>query len=266
MRFAILALSLLSAPASAHELWIEPLAYEVPVEGRIEARLVNGETFQGIDVAYFPRRFQRFDLLSGEAAVPVAGRIGDRPALRADPLGEGLHVAVYQSVPATVTYATYEEFARFGAHKDFAGLRAAHEARALPESDFSEVYTRYSKALIGVGAAAGADRRSGLETEIVALDNPYTADLAGGMRVQVFDGAAVRADAQVELFARAPDGTVEVTLHRTDAQGVALLPVRPGHAYLVDAVVLRQPAAALAQETGAVWETLWAALTFRVPD
>ena len=74
-----------------------------------------------------------------------------------------------------------------------------------------------------------------------------------------------RADAQVELFEKAPGGAVEITYHRTDARGIAMLPVRPGHAYMADAVVLRAPSAALAAERGVAWETLWAELNFAVP-
>jgi hypothetical protein len=39
------------------------------------------------------------------------------------------------------------------------------------------------------------------------------------------------------------------------------IPVKSGHEYLLDAVVLR----AADPDDGAVWETLWAALTFAVP-
>ena len=51
---------------------------------------------------------------------------------------------------------------------------------------------------------------------------------------------------------------------QTNAEGIAIVPVKAGYAYLLDNVLLREPSEALAQETGAVWETLWAALTFEV--
>ena len=144
-------------------------------------------------------------------------------------------------------------------------MRDAHLARALPESAFVEAYTRYVKSLIGVGNSAGDDRRLGLPIEIVALDNPYTADVSAGLRVQVFEDEAPRDYGQVELFDKAPDDTVTITLHRTDVNGVAILPVIAGHSYLVDAVMLREPAPGPATESGAVWESLWASLTFGIP-
>ena len=66
------------------------------------------------------------------------------------------------------------------------------------------------------------------------------------------------------FFAKSPEGEVEITLLRTDAEGVALLPVTPGQVYLADAVVVRplEPVA----EDDPVWESLWASLTFKVPE
>ena len=127
-----------------------------------------------------------------------------------------------------------------------------------------ERYSRHAKSLMAVDGGDGSDRARGLLTEIVAGANPYTEDMSGGMPVQVLYEGAPRQDVQVELFDRAPDGSVTVTLHRTDAEGRVTLPVVPGHAYLVDSVVLR--ALEPATEAGEVWESLWASLTFAVPQ
>lgn len=255
----------LAAPVSAHEYWIEPIAYAVPGNSILAAALFNGQNFTGTEFPFLPQAFARFDVALGDQVVPVTGRLGDRPALLMRPLGEGLHVVVFETPGDAVEYTEFDKFKGFVEHKDFRGALETHAARGLPETKFSEFYTRHSKALIAVGHGKGADRAFGLETEIVALANPYTDALDGRMPVQVLYQGAPRADAQIELFAKAPDGTVVVTLHRTGADGVAQLPVVPGHSYLVDAVVLREPAAALAAERGVVWESLWAALTFAVP-
>ncbi len=263
--------NLLFLPASAHELWIEPDVYRLDAESVVTARLVNGQNFDGMVIRYFPKQFVRFSLSLDGTEVPVPGRVGDTPALNMPSLGDGLHIATFQSAGDIVTYAEIETFGRFVEHKDLStslgtDVMASHAARKLPDANFKEYYTRFSKALIGVGDAAGADRRMGLETELVALANPYTDDLREGMAVQLFWNDAPRADAQIELFAKGADGDVTVTLHRTDDAGIVRLPVTPGFSYLVDAVILREPVAALAAERGVVWESLWAALTFAVPE
>ena len=266
MRIMSVCLALLSTPAAAHEFWIEPLDWQIAPDDTAQARLVNGSDFEGIEFAYLPRRFQRFDIAIDGRVEPVPGRLGARPALDLPIGSEGLVKAIYVSVPNEVTYEEREVFDSFVGHKDLGAVAQAHEARGLPKNGFSEVYTRYSKALIGVGAAEGEDRRFGLETELVALDNPYADDVSDGMRVRLFYGDATRDDAQIELYERRPDGEVTEILLRTDDEGVAVLPVKPGHAYLANAVVLRAPSETVAAETGAAWESLWAALSFAVPD
>jgi len=265
MRIFSLILAVIATPAVSHEFWIEPLEYQIEADGRLQGQLVNGQYFEGPTFGYLPQRFAIFAQFAGDASGPVEGRLGSRPALDAAPLGEGLNIVAYQSTVNRVTYETYDKFETFTTNKGFGDVAARHTARGLPTTDFSEAYTRFSKTLIGVGNAAGSDRRTGLETEIVALTNPYTDDLSDGVRVQVFYGTLPRADTQVELFAKAPDGTVEITLHRTDALGIATLPVTSGTSYLVDAVVLREPSARLARAGNVVWETLWASLTFQAP-
>lgn len=265
MRILALVFSLIAAPVAAHEFWIEPLAYQVEQDGRLEAHIVNGQEFTGAKLPYLPQRFVNFALFSGNSSARVTGRPGDMPALQQDPIAEGLNIAAYQANNATVDYENWEKFQNFVNHKDFGDVLSRHEARGISVDGFKEVYSRHVKTLFGVGNSEGADRRVGLETEIVALNNPYTDDLVTGFRVQVYYRNDVRPDTQVEVFEKAPNGTVAISLYRTNAEGIAVFPVRPGFSYMVDAVVLREPSAQLMASTGAVWETLWANLTFAVP-
>jgi hypothetical protein len=46
--------------------------------------------------------------------------------------------------------------------------------------------------------------------------------------------------------------------------GVVVVPVTPGHVYQADAVVLREPEGE--SNAGAAWESLWANLTWAVPE
>ena len=87
------------------------------------------------------------------------------------------------------------------------------------------------------------------------------------MQVRLLLDGTPRPAAQVEVFDRAPDDSVAITLHRTDSSGVARIPVMPGHDYLFDAVVLHTSAdPGDKPERPILWETYWAALTFSVPQ
>ena len=63
-----------------------------------------------------------------------------------------------------------------------------------------ETYRRYAKSLVAVGDGKGSDRDVGLDTEIIALANPYTDDVSGGLPVLVTLYGEPRKDAQVETY------------------------------------------------------------------
>ena len=232
----------------------------------MQANLVNGEDFAGVTMPYLPRGIVNAMQFFGDDRSSITGRPGDTPALQMDPMGDGLAILAYQSGDATLDYESWDKFQSFVDHKDLGDLRAQHDARALPDAGFTEIYARFAKSLVGVGSATGADRRVGLETELVLLANPYTDDLTQGTAVQLFYRENPRADAQIEVFAKAPDGQVETSYIRTDAEGIAQFDVIAGHEYMLDAVLIREPSAIKQTDTGAVWETLWANLTFAVPQ
>ncbi len=252
--------------AFGHEFWIDPLDFTLEGSENIEAELRVGQEFSGATYSYLPANFKLFEIARGAERVPVLGRMGDRPALNQAPAGEGLNVVLHVTKDYDLVYSELSKFETFVRHKDAAWTLDEHAAAGFPDTDIVEIYTRFAKSLVAVGNGEGEDREYGLLTEIVAQANPYTDDLSGGFPVRVLYEGKPRADVQVELFAKAPDGTVGVTLHRTDADGVATLPVEKGVTYLADAVVLRRASGSNRALKGAHWESLWASLTFAVPD
>lgn len=247
-------------PAAAHEFWIDPIRHGVAVGEPVEASLRVGERFEGIEIAYLPAGFRRFEIAQGDSLLPVTGRMGDRPALGLPAPGEGLAVVIHVTTDTMLTYRDYATFESFVTHKDATWALARHDARGLPRDKIREVYSRHAKALVAVGHGAGEDRAFGLETELVAEANPYTDDVADGLPIRLFYQGAPRVGAQVEVFESGPGG-ITVTTLRTDDEGRARVAVRAGHRYMLDAVVLRVPGDA----GGAMWESLWANLTFAVP-
>jgi len=255
-----------SGPIYAHEFWISPVEFQVRVNSPIAAHFRVGQDFKGGSHSYLSRYTTRHELHHSGAVLEMSAREGDRPAMQHPGLEDGLAVLVHETTDSTLTYREFEKFINFIKHKNFEGLPEAHMARGLPDVGFVESYRRFAKSLISVGHGAGQDRQIGLEIEIVALSNPYTDDLSEGLAVQVFLNGTPRADVQIEVFSRRA-GTKEpalIQLYRTDALGIARFPVINGHEYMVDNVALRPVEAASADDP--VWHSLWANLTFAVPE
>lgn len=268
MRFVKLTLPIVALIAGGkgafgHEFWIDPVNFSIAPDQQLEAHLRVGEGYRGAPQPYLPQSFTRFDVVTDGAPRAVAARLGDIPALAMQDLPDGLAVIVHETSAQDLVWSEWDRFLAFGAHKDLGDLTAMQAARGLDQLEVAEVFLRYAKSLIAVGQGAGMDARMGLRTEFVALANPYRDDVTDGFAVQLWLDGAPRPDVQVELFAKAPDGAVAVTLHRTDDQGIARLPVAPGHRYMIDAVAL-EPLEPLA-EGDPEWRTLWANLTFEVP-
>ena len=231
------ALAATALPATAHEFWISPQTYVVQNGGRVQADLRVGENFNGSAYSYNPKQFERFEFVQNAKRYAVDGRLGDTPAMSLVPPGEGLLTIVHETKDLQVTYREWKKFVKFTDHKDFAQVQQTHIDRGLPQEGFLELYRRYGKSLVAVGSGAGKDRALGLRTEIVALANPYT-DAISSLPVQVLFEGKPRANTQVELFDKSPSGSVKVTLHRTNSKGLAAIPVRAGHEYLVDSVTI----------------------------
>ena len=260
------ALCLIVPQAQAHEFWIEAEDWIVAPGDTAVAHFRLGQEFKGSSMSYLPQRTARYDVAQGDTVAQADVVIGDRPAFSMTDADEGLLIVIHETTSSSLTYnerdgrSGWERFNGFIEHKAMTGVPEAHLARGLPKEGIKEDFARFAKALIAVGDGAGEDRAFGLRTEIVALENPYTDDMTDGIDVQVLLDGEPRAGSQVELFEKTADGEVTITLHTADENGMATLPVSPGLTYFADSVAM------LPLEGDAMWESLWAALTFAVPE
>ena len=255
-----------TSAAFAHEVWLDAAEFQVETNEKLTAELKNGQNFVGGGLIYNPRSFTRFDVFSANGLEKVPGTIGDRPAPILQDQPDGLQVISYESAVSTLTYKEWGKFQAFADHKRFANIKARHNARGLPETDFIEAYTRHVKMLACVGICDGQDSAIGLETELVALVNPYQLQTDAILPVQLLLDGTPQPDRQIEIFARSADNAVEITTTATDQNGVAEIMLRRNTTYLLDAVTLRVPSTERQAKTNAVWDTLWAALTFQTPE
>lgn len=229
----------------------------------VVADIKVGENFKGTTLSYLPAQSARLGYVSAGIVTDFTPRLGDKPAVSLPAPAQGLLTLVYETKANTLTYREWQKFLNFTSHKAFPQAVEAHTARGLPQTGFKERYYRHVKSLIAVGQGAGADQALGLRLELVALDNPYTTT-KGVIAVQLLDNGAPRPMTQIEIFEMAPDDTVTVSTTTTDERGHARVPLRAGHRYLVDAVIMLDTGNDDVEDAP-VWESRWAGLTFAVP-
>ncbi|SFS56803.1 protein of unknown function [Sulfitobacter marinus] len=263
----VISFALGALPASAHEYWLEAPVYQVQPGAELTTNIKNGQLFEGTNLAYFANRTDRFDLSFEGDTLPVQGRMGDVPALQITaPPRDGLLIVAHEASPSSLTYKDWKTFVGFTEHKDFKTALVDHLNAGYPKENVRERYTRHSKALIAIGDGHGSDRELGLATEFVALTNPYDADFDGMMTVALTYDGAPRQDVQIEVYEKSAKIAPTVTVYRSDDQGHLTFPVARGMTYLVDSVVLRPAPDAGETSKSPQWESLWASLTFAVPN
>ncbi len=253
----------MSLSAKGHEFWIDPVQHQVAPGETVQADIRVGMEFEGSAYSYIPQRFRRFDYAFRDEIRPVEGTVGDRPAMALPIAADGLVVAIHSTEDQHLTWETWEKFASFLEHKDLAWGLAEHDARGLSHDNVRERYSRYAKSLIAVGNGEGSDAETGMVTEFIALENPYTGDMTDGFDIRALYQGQPLKNVQIEVFQKAPDGTVTITYQRTDGAGESTIPVEPGNRYMLDTVTLRP--LEVTEDGDPAWETLWANLTFEVP-
>lgn len=253
----------------AHEFWIEPSTFQPNTKDTITADLVIGTDFHGVAGIYVPDEIEAFDLIVGtEKRQKITGRYGDRPAGKFIVEHAGMNIILHQTAPIYLIYSKVEKFDSFAREKGFESALASHTARGLSSERITERYQRFAKSLLAVGrgeaSRTGEDRKLGLRFELVAETNPYALPRPEVMTVRLFEGANALAGAQVTVFTKHDLRNVTHQKYKTDAGGRVSFPLLPGRDYLVDSVNLL-PLDDPDEPRKAVWESLWASLSFHSP-
>lgn len=256
-----LALALLGAAgASAHDLWIEPSAFQPAPGTRLAVRLFIGQLFRGDVYPRDPRYLVRFAMIGAGGESPIPG-IPDTDPAGFLVIGQpGLYQLVYASRPAAVELDA-PKFEAYLAEEGLEPISAWRAKHGQSAARAKEIYSRCAKSLIAVGGDAGSghERVLGLTLELIPEKNPYT--LAAGQELPVrllYQGKPL---AGAKVAAVPKDQPARQVSARTDAQGRVRLPLAGAGVWLVKAVhMIAAPPGA-----GADWESFWASLTFALP-
>jgi uncharacterized GH25 family protein len=267
------------AGLAAHDFWLEPSTFAPGIDEPVRIHLRIGERFAGESLARNGSLIEKFVVVGPSGERPVVGRDGMDPAglVRLD--APGIWFVGYRSRPSAVelTAEKFEQYLREEGLEHIIEERVARKEALLP---VRERFSRSVKSLLRYGgdqAVHGYDRALGMTLEFVLDADPARA--AGG-RVPVrllrngrpLPGALVvayRRDSGVAAPGPASQGNAreirnaqegkEALRVKTDKDGRFVLPVSSG-VWLLKSVSMERAAAG----SGADWESVWSALTFKV--
>lgn len=246
-----------TAPAVAHDFWIEPGQFRPAVGAKVPLRLLVGQDFAGATTVYLPETFERYDTTGPDGQKPVVGIPGDDPAGQFTVTRPGAYVVAYRSTLFTVTFDTLAEFEQYLEKEGLERIKTLHAFGPPKGKIIHEDYSRSAKALVMVGKpSAVADRVLGLRLELVAEKNPYqTARVP--LRL-IYEGKPLEGALVVAFNKTEPLKKLKA---RTDRDGRVQFDFnRPGVWLVTSVHMLPAPA-----KTRADWESVWASLTFERP-
>ena len=246
---------------SAHEMWLEPLDYTRTTNQRILAHEKVGQDFKGNEYSYLSSSYVSLEFTVNNQTKAVEARLGDIPAVSVLPQQQGLAILSAETTSSSLVYEKMGAFESFVKSKGLDWVLKAHKKRGLPKNNFSEVYRRYAKSLVKVGHGKGNDKALGLDFEWVMETNPYTSSSKDKINAQLLWKGKVFPNAHVSVFNRKGQSLVKTDL-LTDKDGRVVIPRAHGGSFLINAVQMIEPSKELVEQTGAVWESLWASMTY----
>jgi hypothetical protein len=177
MRLVTLTLAaFLAVPAAAHEFWLDPRS-DGDTGFTVDFRV--GEGLKGTAYPYLSDRARQLWMSSGDGLFGLRPRIGDMPAVTVKSPPNGITVIGYQSAPSRLTYKSFDKFQRFVVAEGLSSFIEAHRDRDLPETGFSELYSRYAKTAIVTGAgASGLPRTPSFWFDLEMLTPPSAETVA----------------------------------------------------------------------------------------
>jgi len=254
----------LAIPARAHEVWLTPQSYYDQAEAEVRTDIRNGQNFVGDGLRYRPNRVKVLGFLTRTDMLPITGRLGDQPAIQTQAPIAGQNILIYQSQPEKLFYQKFDKFADFVAEKADKNLLEIHKQRGLPEAGFIETYTRFAKTILvrDISKKGLSDRYSGMEVEFVLEKTWLHKEVASRLPIRLFYQGRPLAGAKIAVFEKGRDSKISRKTHIADKGGYVYVEPVSGHEYLIDHVTIRQ-ADRDKNSYGAVWESLWASLTFK---
>lgn len=264
--YIVFSVLLFSSVSFAHEMWIEPSQYSLELGETLFANEKVGQNFKGNSYAYLDSSFESLHITVGDSTSKINSRLGDLPAIQEKTLQQGLYIITAETTPSELIYDKSETFANFLNEDGLQWVFAEHKKRGLPGKGFKEIYRRNPKALVKVGDGKGKDRVMGLQFEWLVENNPYTSK--EDIRAQLLWQGSPAANMHVNVFNKpkhkSPKSELIKTSLMTDIDGKITIPRANGGLFLVNAVKMIEPDEKTAAETNAVWESIWASLSYEI--
>lgn len=248
-------LGIMTQSGTAHQFWIEPMAYNPPVAQLIPVSLLVGDGFPGES---YPRNYNHINKFVSEAddgVRPIPGFPNQDPAGFFAGRIDGLHVIRYSSndTETRLDARTFNQYLREEGHLD---LLEARQSRGEGQLDVVENFRRCAAAYVWVGTAEeGSVPAASLELELVPDNAVMTSQIGPQFAGRLVAGGSPCPGRLVKFFHESTE-QLPVFTKRTDENGSFSADLlRPGRWMLSSVMISGE---------GNRYSSVWTSLTFVV--
>ena len=263
--FVATLLALTAGVLSAHDLFLRPTRFFVPENSEVQIHVLNG-TFSKSEGAVTRDRLRALDVISPSGVTPLDTSAwlpaGDTTVLTVRTGDAGTYVVGASLKPRELRLEA-KDFNKYLASDGVPDVLEARRRSGELDRPARERYHKHVKAVLQVGSrrSDGFDRALGYPAELVPLDNPYALRTGASLRVRALvDGTPVANQYVVTGGRRAGGARIAQRGVRTDADGVARVPLRSAGAWYVKFIHMARASG----DTAIDYESKWATLTFQV--
>ena len=239
----------------SHELWLEPVQFNLQPNDKLQAHIKVGQNFNGEKYPYIGAETVKLNLFQNQKAIKLKHRDGDYPAIQAVLSKKGSYVLSYQSVPELLEYDNYEKFKSFLEEQGLWDKNKFHNVEKI-----TETYTRFAKSIIIAGNEKGSDHKTGLLFEMVLKEPIRNAKVNSYLPVKLLYHNKPYANSQITVF-RSFEKTLNIDKIKTNSAGEANIPIKKGGLFLLNAVHFSENNN---KKIPAKWQSLWSSLTFEI--
>jgi hypothetical protein len=268
MRIVAVVAVLLAATAGAllaHDLFLRPTRFFVPENSEVAIHVLNG-TFSKSEGAVTRDRLRALDVISpaGVTALDTSVWVpaGDTTVLTLRTGNAGTYVVGASLKPRELRLEA-KDFNNYLATDGVPDVLEVRRRTGELDKPARERYHKHVKAVLQVGSqrSSGFDRALGYPAELVPLDNPYALRPGASLRVRALVDGRPIANQYVVTGGRGAGGArIAQRGVRTDADGIARVPLRSAGIWYVKFIHMAQASG----DSTIDYESKWATLTFQV--
>lgn len=255
---AVLILTSFSQLVSAHEFWLEPTQYVVPIGSTVGVDIRVGQMYQGRAYPYIEKQVTTFFWQDAEGQYAPDSITGDKPAAKLKIEKPSYSILAYESDAFNIRFTDEELFLNYLNTEGLEWVVNWYKDNNKDTSEVTETYYRHAKALV---AGEGAEETPwlseplGLHIEIVPKSGFTRCDADSFFQV-LLDGEPKES----LLVRRFEKGVTQVHESRTDAQGWVRFDAAAGP-FLINTVYIGAGEGDV-RALGRDWVSDWSSLTY----